>query len=152
MKLQYWSCLYCFIAVGYVLKLPVVGIETTFLYPWMNEFIGNPLNLATAQNFLFPYYYGGTMKSTHFWDRVKNVITTYSQIYFYKKSQESQMDQIKKYLGPDIPELSVLGKYASLMLINSHYTLTGVIPKNPSVIEIAGIHIINDTKPIPSVK
>lgn len=55
---------------------------------------------------------------------------------------------IRKHIGnDDIPYLGDLVKRTSLILTNTHYSLSGAVPLPPTVIEIGGAHIC-DPKPI----
>lgn len=49
-----------------------------------------------------------------------------------------------------MPYLGELAKTTSLMLVNTHYSLNGVRPNTPSVIEVGGLHI-KDLKPLDEV-
>lgn len=57
---------------------------------------------------------------------------------------------LKQIFGDRIPSVSDLKKETSLMFVNSHYSLSGVRPLSPAVIEVGGIHI-KEPKPIREV-
>lgn len=57
---------------------------------------------------------------------------------------------LKEVFGDKIPSVTDLRKKTSLMFVNSHYSLSGVRPLSPSVIELGGIHI-KEPKPLQSV-
>lgn len=57
----------------------------------------------------------------------------------------------RKYLKDDnMPYLGDLIDETSLMLVNTHYSLSGSKPLSPSVIEIGGVHI-QEPKPLEEV-
>ncbi|KAJ8681391.1 hypothetical protein QAD02_017178 [Eretmocerus hayati] len=134
----------CFTAIGYLLKIPVVNIVTTKLYPRMESFVGNPLNLALPSSNCWD-----TQDMT-LWNRMMNVKNNLAEIHFYAKLMEDEEKTMRSYLGPDIPSFKSLEKMVSLILTNSHYTFNGIMPKVPAVVEIGGIQIVNDTSTMDS--
>lgn len=57
----------------------------------------------------------------------------------------------RKYLRDDnMPYLGDLLNETSLLLVNTHYSLSGPKPLSPSVIEIGGVHI-QEPKPLEDV-
>lgn len=56
---------------------------------------------------------------------------------------ESVVDGLlRKYFGTnEMPYLGDLAKTTSVMLVNTHYSLNGVRPNTPAVIEVGGLHI-----------
>lgn len=49
---------------------------------------------------------------------------------------------LREYFGnDDMPYLGDLVKTTSVMLVNTHYSLNGVRPNTPAVIEVGGLHI-----------
>lgn len=57
---------------------------------------------------------------------------------------------IREAFGSDVPSVTELSKNISLILVNQHYSLSGVKPLSPAVIEVGGIHI-KEAKPIEEV-
>lgn len=54
---------------------------------------------------------------------------------------------VKQYLGEGIPSVTELAKGTSAMFVNTHYSLSGVKPLTPNVVELGGIHI-KESKPL----
>lgn len=128
----------CFTGIGHKLNVPIVGIVTTTLYTLMNNYVGNPLNLAlppckSCANQLAP--------DMTLWQRLMNVILTHYEIYFFHENLKMQQHYINKYFGPDMPHYTKLEKSIALLFTNSHYSYNGIKPKVPAVVEIGGIHI-----------
>ncbi|KAJ9574469.1 hypothetical protein L9F63_008357, partial [Diploptera punctata] len=48
---------------------------------------------------------------------------------------------VNKFFGESLPPLSELANNASLMLLNTHLTITKPRPFVPAIVEVAGIHI-----------
>lgn len=57
---------------------------------------------------------------------------------------------LKQKFGDKIPSVKELKQQTSLMFVNSHYSLSGVKPLSPAVIEVGGIHI-KEPKPLKQV-
>lgn len=66
---------------------------------------------------------------------------------------ERIVDQmLREYFGnDDMPYLGDLAKTTSIMLLNTHYSLNGVRPNTPAVIEVGGLHI-KETESLDAVK
>lgn len=56
----------------------------------------------------------------------------------------------KKFFGPELPDIDDLARNVSLVLVNSHFTTHQVRPVVPNFIEVAGLHI-NDNTTLPKV-
>lgn len=48
---------------------------------------------------------------------------------------------LRERFGPETPSVIDLKKNTSLLMINTHYALSGVRPNVPAIIEIGGIHV-----------
>ncbi|XP_043682853.1 UDP-glucosyltransferase 2-like isoform X4 [Vespula pensylvanica] len=135
----------CFAVIGHVLNVPVIGVSTSDLYPWHHHLIGNPENLAIFPNNLLKYSNG-----MNFWQRTYNVLTTiYNKIYFNHLT-EYQDEQIRKYVGPNLPGVRELEKNISLILVNTYFSLNGIRPITQALIEVGGLHIQDDGTKISS--
>lgn len=137
---------HCFMAFGHHLKVPVIGASSSALYPWGNELVGNPENLAYVPNNLLEY-----IENMGFWHRIYNVVHTFYYKLYFNHYTAPQDDIIKKYFGPDTPGVRELERSIALMLTNSHIALNGVKPTTPALIEVGGLHIQDDGPDIPAV-
>ena len=123
--------------LGYVLKVPVITISSTFEFPWAGEAIGNPPSTAFASNIIL-----SKPQISTFWDRVQNTWTYHISNYrFFWYTDEPQTEIMRKYLSPDIPRIREIEKSQALMFVNSYHSLFGVRPTTPACIEIAGIQV-----------
>ena len=113
---------------------------------WSAERIGSNDNPAYVPVITSPF-----QTKMSFFDRVENTIfhTLMKQWYYYD-SQLKEKSLIEKKYGK-IPDLREIAKNTSLMLTNSYHTLTGAKPLVPGLIEIGGIHLNNERKPLPQV-
>lgn len=58
---------------------------------------------------------------------------------------------LRKKFGDDtIPDVALLAKKVSLVLVNQHFSFSGPRPLSTQVIEIGGVHI-EEEKPLPQV-
>lgn len=137
---------HCFMALGPHLNVPVIGVSSCALYPWINDFIANPENLAFVPNNLLQY-----KETMSFWDRVYNVVyTMYSKIYFdYTSSPQDEI--IKKHFGSHMPGVRELERDLALIITNTHYSFNGVKPTTRALIEVGGLHVQDDGPEIPAV-
>ena len=106
----------------------------------MNDMIANPENLAFVPNNLINY-----VEKLDFWTRIYNVLSDfYNKVYFnYLTTPQDNM--IRKYLGPSAPGVREAEMNVAMVLANSHFSLNGVKPMTPALIEVGGLHIQNDS-------
>lgn len=134
-------------AFGHHLNVPIVALSPSSIYPWLNQRIGNPENLAFSSSILLPYD-----EKMNFWMRFHNVIHTLYYKYFFDYYTDKQTDIIRKNFGPNTPSVRELEQSVALVLTNSHLSLNGVKPTAPSVIEVGGLHVQNNSdSEIPTV-
>ncbi|KAG8034237.1 hypothetical protein G9C98_001321 [Cotesia typhae] len=136
---------HCFMAFGHHLKVPVVGLSSSALYPWGNDMVGNPPNLAFVPNNLLEH-----MENMSFWQRLYNVLHTYYYRMYFNYYTSPQSDMIKKYFGPDAPGVRELEHDLALILTNSHLAINGPRPTTPALVEVGGLHIQDDDPEIPA--
>ncbi|EZA50408.1 UDP-glucuronosyltransferase 2C1 [Ooceraea biroi] len=131
----------CFAAIAHLLNIPVIGVSTTSMYPWLHELIAQPENLA-----FIPNNCGNVNFSMNLWQRIYNVFSfLYCKLYFHYLTIP-QDDMVRKYLGPNLP--SIRNMNPALVLINSHIALNGILPMTPALVQIGGIHIREDDSPL----
>ncbi|RLU27472.1 hypothetical protein DMN91_001276 [Ooceraea biroi] len=133
---------HCFAAIAELLNIPLIGVSSTSMYPWLNDLIAQPENLAFVPN-----SYVNLRVPMNFWQRTYNVLNTlYSKLYFNYLTR-SQDDIVRKYLGPKLPSVHKMN--LSLILVNSHIILNGIQSMTPAVVQVGGIHIREDDSPVP---
>ncbi|KAF7382488.1 hypothetical protein HZH68_015407 [Vespula germanica] len=137
---------HCFAIFGHLFNVPVIGISPPNLYPWYNSFVGNPKNLAILPNNLLPF-----VSPMNFWQRIYNTVSTaINQIYFNHLT-EYQDEQIKKYVGPNLPGVRQLEADISMILVNSYFSLDGIRPLTQAIIEVGGLHVQDDNSKLPPI-
>ncbi|XP_011644491.1 UDP-glucuronosyltransferase 2B31-like [Pogonomyrmex barbatus] len=136
---------HCFGIIAHLLKVPLIGVSTTTLYPWLPPLIAQPESLAFVPSNTLSFT--GTM---NFWQRMYNILRTlYDKWYFNYLTKRAQDRLIRDHFGPDMPGVRELEQKMSLILINSHITLNGIQPKTPAAVDVAGIHIQDEGLTLP---
>ncbi|XP_046607750.1 UDP-glucosyltransferase 2-like isoform X1 [Neodiprion virginianus] len=134
----------CYFAFGRHLKVPVIGLSSATIMPQANAPLGNPLNTAIVSEI-------SDRPASHmnFRQRLTNTLTTvYTNLQsrYYMKAQN---DMVKKYFGPDMPDVEELERDMSLLLVNTHPIFHGIRPLTPAVVEVPGLHIHDEHSTMP---
>lgn len=109
--------------------------------------IGNLENLAVSPNNLLY----NEFDKTNYFHRLTNFFHTIFCKEVVKFYQRQQDEMVKKYFGHNTPGLNELEKSFALVLTNSYTSLSGALPKVPSLIEVGGLHVNDDGPDIPIV-
>ncbi|XP_058804709.1 uncharacterized protein LOC131671920 [Phymastichus coffea] len=133
----------CFMGIGYHFNIPIVAASSALEYPWVSDFTGNNDNPAVVPNALFMAF--GQM---NFWQRLKNTIIYYNEIWkFHKLTEHSQTESMRKYINSKLPNIREIERSVALTLVNSHSILYGVKPVLPTLVQVGGLHVEeNDSK------
>lgn len=136
----------CFLAFGHHFKSPIIGVTSSILYDWMNEPFGNPSSTSLIHQSKNDSFI------VNFSKRLINTVSTiHAKLMFNHYSQE-QNNYVRKYFNDEnFPNINQLEKSVALVLVNSHYSLTGVKPLTTSIVEVGGIHIQEDEEKLPDV-
>ncbi|KAL0120592.1 hypothetical protein PUN28_008345 [Cardiocondyla obscurior] len=128
---------HCFGIIAHILKVPLIGVSTTALYPWLPPLISQPENLAFVPNNLL-----SSISPMNFWQRLYNSVHTfYSKWYFDYLTTWEQDEIIREHFGPDMPSVREFERKLSLILINSHTALNGIQPRTPAAVDVGGLHV-----------
>lgn len=137
----------CFSVIAHILKVPLIGISTTSLYPWLYDTIAQPENLAFVPSNIL-----SLSEPMNFWQRLYNTVhTIFSKWHFNYLTTWEQDKIIRENFGPDIPSVRELEKKLSLVLINSHIALNGIQPKTPAAVDVGGIHVQDEDETLQPV-
>lgn len=137
----------CYLAFGRHLKVPVVGTVASVFHDWLNQMSGNPLNLAYIPSFFSIYD-----QRMNFQERLTNFLLSHYitwQMHYYTNSQTKI---VKEHFGMDLSHIEELYNDVALYLVNSHYSLNGIRPMTTNVIEVGGLHLRDDDKPLSPVR
>lgn len=126
----------CFAIFAHLWNVPLIGVSTTSLYPWLPPIIAQPENLAFVPNNCL-----GFTGRMGFWQRLYNTLhTLYNKLYFNYLTR-MQNEIIRKNFGPDMPSVRELETKVALILINSHIGLNGIQPRTPAAVDVGGLHV-----------
>ncbi|XP_046427724.1 UDP-glucosyltransferase 2-like isoform X1 [Neodiprion fabricii] len=126
----------CYLAVAHKLKIPVVGVVTSVIYPWSyGPFFGD------ANPSFIPSQLGTFTNEMSFVERVQNTIEHYYAKFLFHYYDRTVSDPLAKKYFDDLPLLNDLYNNMSLLLVNSHLSIHGVRPRNPAIVEVGGLHI-----------
>ena len=146
MKIFKLAGAHCFMALGPHLGIPMIGMSSSVLYPWVGRVVGTPANLAFVPNNIMEY-----IAPMNFWQRFHNVVSMMYEETLYQYLTKPQDDIIKKYFGEDAPGVRETEKNLALVFTNSHPSLNGPRPISPAVIEVGGLHVQDDGPELPEV-
>ncbi|KAJ8972842.1 hypothetical protein NQ314_000006 [Rhamnusium bicolor] len=137
----------CFLSLAHKIKAPIIGLSSCTPMPWTSERFANPTHTAYIPNNNMDY----SDKMT-FLERVENTVVTLFHQYHYEYFTLSRDEQIaRKYLGRKASHVREFIKNSSILLTNTHFTLTLPRPLVPNVVEIGGIHI-GKVRTLPKVR
>ncbi|XP_072755997.1 UDP-glucosyltransferase 2-like [Anoplolepis gracilipes] len=127
---------HCFGIFAYLLNVPLIGVSTTSLYPWLPPLIAQPESLAFVPNNCLSIT--GRM---NFWQRLYNTLHTFYNKLYFNYLTRVQDEIIKKHFGPDMPGVREIESKIALILINSHFALNGIQPRTSAAVDVGGLHI-----------
>nr|UEN71103.1 UDP-glucosyltransferase 334AA4 [Meteorus pulchricornis] len=136
---------HCFMAFGRHLKVPVVGLSSAALYPWTHDFVANPENLAFVPNNLLEH-----MDNMNFMNRLYNVVHNFYIKICFNHLTSSQSELVKSHFNSDALDIRELERELALILVNSHFSMNGVKPTTPAIVEVGGLHVQDDDSKIPA--
>ncbi|XP_075223716.1 UDP-glycosyltransferase UGT4-like isoform X2 [Lycorma delicatula] len=134
---------------SYKFNAPVISLNSFVNYIFLDEFVGNPLDLSYVPHLELPF-----SNVMNLFERLKNFIrSTVILIYGYYVYLPEQEALMKKYFNytdsENIPPLvDMLKNNISLSIVNSHLSIDYARPLVPNVICAAGIHITKNSKPL----
>lgn len=129
----------CFAAFAHVYNAPLVSIRTCVSSPQLNQHVANPQNPSYLVNHLLVY--AGHRMS--FVQRLVNTLATYfGAVGYHAFTNGPDTELVRRHFGPDTPSVSdIVRQRTTLILVNSHHSLTQSRPLVPNMIEVGGLHI-----------
>ncbi|XP_049803190.1 UDP-glucosyltransferase 2-like [Schistocerca nitens] len=124
---------------------PLVGMVTLAAFSPLYYAMGNPMNPAYA-----PDVWLGFSDHMTFWERVYNVFFYLRCYYLWFWETFPEQDAImRQYFGPDLPSVYETDRNFSLLIVNSHFSMEYPRPHLPNIIEVTGVHVETQAKPLP---
>ncbi|KAL5273749.1 UGT2A1.2 family protein [Megaselia abdita] len=85
-----------------------------------------------------------------FWERVENTLISWFEMFVVSHIQIKQQEILyNEFFSDPKPSIKDLMKNISIVLQNTHPSTSYVQPKSPNLIEIGGLHISKERKPLP---
>lgn len=133
--------------LGFALKYraPFVLLSSCPMLPYTMSLIGQP-----QQTSYRPSTFSGLSSRMDFGQRLTNTVIAYLSVSLFRVIHRPwSQSVIGKHLGVDA-SLNDFASNVSLVLVNTHWTISGASPTLPAVLEVGGIHI-KPSRPLPAV-
>lgn len=143
--------LYCeeMLALGHHFNAPIISISPVIESTEMYSFTSIPSLKSCTPN-LFNSY----SDKMNIWQRFHNMITYFVVHYLARMFKWTELQKSCELMFPNtknLPQLKELKGNISLILLNSHASITGSRPLSPNIIEIGGLSIQpKEVQPLPS--
>ncbi|KAJ6648179.1 UDP-glycosyltransferase UGT5, partial [Pseudolycoriella hygida] len=133
----------CMVGVAWKLKAPIIGLSSSAIMPYYY----NRFGLAHSPSHVPVLFLGYSDKMT-FSQRLSNWIAAHT-FPLLRRFFMDRTDNIilKQKFGNDMPSVTEISTKISLLLVNTHYSLSGPRSLSPKIIEVGGVHI-KEPKPI----
>nr|QPA18404.1 UDP-gluconosyltransferase [Trialeurodes vaporariorum] len=118
-------------------KVPFVLLNSCSLPSWTGSLVASPQNPS-----FIPHFQSRFSPRMTFSERLRNTLglaTRLAAWYWFFVPQNQRI--MNRYFGDNSPALLKIAKNVSLVLVNTHYSITGSRPFAPNVLEVGGIHI-----------
>ncbi|XP_046401574.1 uncharacterized protein LOC124167639 [Ischnura elegans] len=142
-EIFYYDCLLGF---AHHFDTPMIGIVSQYALPWASDLVGNPDTYARVPHVFLQY--GAKMTTL---ESLHNFIFTMAMNLYRRYVSLPQQTYIaRKYFGPDMPPLwDIEQRRTSLIFSHGHPAITPVHPMMPNLIDVAGMHIMENPPPLP---
>ncbi|XP_046994613.1 UDP-glycosyltransferase UGT5-like isoform X1 [Schistocerca americana] len=137
---------YCYYGLIHQLgSPPAIGFVSLGAPAPVLSSLGNPNNPAYSPDLMLEY-----TDRMSFWQRLYNayVIALFSYNWNYEVMPK-QNELLRRYFGPDLPPTYEMDRNFSLLLVNNHFSVNYPRPLLPNVVELTGLHLEKQRKPLP---
>ncbi|XP_069681768.1 UDP-glucosyltransferase 2-like [Periplaneta americana] len=127
----------CILGFVHKFKVPYIAIGTSVILPWTNSRFGNPDNPS-----YMPTQFSDSCDRMSFPERLLNTLheEVLKWVYDFYITRPSQV-MARRFFGESLPPLEDLAMNASLLLLNTHFSISKPRPFVPAIVEVAGIHL-----------
>lgn len=134
------------LGLGHHFKAPVIALSPQGALKWVNDLVGTP-NFPSY----VPITFLGFSDRMTFLERAENLFYSYVEDITMDITYLPMQQQLLKEHFPDkdMPSLDVLRRNVSLVLLNTHVTLGFPRPYAPNMIEVGGLNINRNERPLP---
>jgi glucuronosyltransferase len=138
----------CFLGFAHKFKAPIVQICPYGGGNFMGDWVGSPSPYSYVPDEFLEY-----RDKMNFWERVHNtIVSTLKHVgrqLIHIPKQNAIMHRHFNYTD-NLPHVSALEYETSLLLVNSHFTLSYPRPLMPNHVEVGGMHV-KPPKKLPQV-
>ncbi|XP_018325090.1 UDP-glucuronosyltransferase 1-8 isoform X3 [Agrilus planipennis] len=133
----------CMMAIVEKVKAPTIALSSCVVMPQWNDHFGNPDNPS-----YIPVMFMDYSDQLSFLERVENtVMLVFNKLYFNYVMDPDTQKIVNKYVA-GVSSIAEVSRNVSLLLTNSHWSLSRPKPYVPNVIEVGGMHLPQH-KPLP---
>jgi len=137
---------FCFYGILHQMQAPYILMES---FPVAQHYLNDLGTILPSSSVPHPFLTSSNKMT--FSERLLNFAVNWFSHVQYRWNVYPKMEQIyREYLGSDVPSVIDILKNASLIMMNTHFTTTGVRPLAPNTIEIGCTHC-KAPKPLPKV-
>ncbi|XP_041630373.1 UDP-glucosyltransferase 2 [Drosophila kikkawai] len=125
---------------------PLITLSTLGATGWTSDLVGTPSPPSYVPHSLLPFD-----DHMDFWQRAQNLgFQAYEYIYQNWVNLPRQEALYRKYFPSNKQDFYEMRRGTSLVLLNTHVSLSNPRPYSPNMIEVGGMHVNrNDPKPLP---
>jgi glucuronosyltransferase len=139
----------CFFGFAHKFKAPLIQVCTYGGAKYMADFVGSPNPYSYVPDDFFHY-----TDKMNFWERMHNaIIGTFKQVgrqLFHLPRQNAAMQKYFNYTD-SLPPVWELENKTSLVLLNTHHSLSYPKPLMPNYVQVGGMHV-KPPKKLPQVR
>lgn len=117
-------------------KAPVIGLNPIGASSWVNEVMINPSSPSYIPEIMTKF----SSKMSFFERVVNSAVAVYARLHFHLYTLPKHNAILHKYF-PDAPDIYDLIYNTSLVLLNSHISISDPVPLLPNLIEVGGYHV-----------
>jgi glucuronosyltransferase len=138
----------CLLGFAHKFKAPIVQVVSFGGASWMGDWVGNPSPYAYVPDPLQNF-----SDRMNLWQRILNTLgITYQKVSRYLCHLPKQQAILEKYFSAyaPLPSISELDSSTSLILVNSHFSISYPKPMMPNIVQVGGMHL-KPAKKLPEV-
>lgn len=126
----------CYLAFGKHFNAPLIAVSTLSVPDWLYGPFSSPFNPS-----YMPTMTTGYGQDMTFYQRLVNTLVSYVIPPVFHYYLEEERVYVEKYFGRKLSSIQELYEDISLLFVNSHYSINGVKPVTPDIIDIGGLHV-----------
>lgn len=127
----------CMMGVAWQLRAPVIGLSSSAILPYYYHRLGIPLLASHV-----PISFLGYSDKMTLPQRITNWFSVHVLLLMKRLLMDRSDDAIlRQKFGDDMPSVTDISRNISIILVNTHYSLSGPRLLSNKVIEVGGVHI-----------